>query len=489
MKRKRQKVLIVDDIPSNMLILKAILGDAYDIDVAPGGREALKMIGASPPDLILLDILMPDLDGYEVCERLKADEKTRAIPIIFLTSLSEAKDETKGFEAGAVDYITKPFSAPVVKARVKTHLSLKRAHEELEARNRFIQEAFGRYTSNEVVDAIINEPDGLKLGGEDRLATILMADLRGFTAMAQTLDAEKVVDIINIYLETMTEVIFKHKGTITEFIGDAILVIFGAPVSYEDHALRSVVCALEMQMAMEKVNKKCRGKGYPEVAQGIGVNTGNVVVGNIGSQKRTKYGVVGYTVNLASRIESFTTCGQILISETTHQACGSILRVDDEMKIMPKGVKDAVTIYEIGGIGGDYNIFFPDKKALVLNELRPPVSIKFKVLSGKQTLEKEFDGRLIKFGDLFVDIRADRNCRKFSNLKITLLDSENRQITTELYGKVVEIISRSPHLFRVSFTFTPSEAKKFLETRLKDAGTRDCKTREDAIESRGITRL
>ncbi len=463
MKRKRQKVLIVDDIPSNLMILKTILGDAYDIDLAPGGREALEVIESNPPDLILLDILMPDVDGYEVCARLKADEKTGAIPIIFLTSLSEVKDETKGFEAGAVDYITKPFSALVVKARVKTHLALKRTREALETRNRFIREAFGRYTSNEVVDFVINEPDGLKLGGEDRFATILISDLRGFTAMSQRLPAEKVVEIINIYLETMTEVIFRHKATITEFVGDAILAVFGAPVSYDDHALCAVVCALEMQLAMTKVNEKCRERDCPEVAQGIGVNTGNVVVGNFGSQKRTKYGVVGRTVNLASRIESFTICGQILISETTFKGCGSILRVDNEMQITPKGIEDVITIYEIGGIEGDHDILLPDKNDVRLRELRKPVSITFRILSGKQTMEKEFEGQLINLADSAADIRAARNCRKFSNLKISIHDSENRPITTELYGKVIEIISRSPHQFRVAFTFTPSEARTFLD--------------------------
>ncbi len=463
MKRKRQTVLIVDDIPSNLLILKTILGDEYDIELAPGGREALETIESNPPDLILLDILMPEIDGYEVCERLKADEKTRSIPIIFLTSLSEAKDETRGFDAGAVDYITKPFSAPVVKARVKTQLSLKRTQEELETRNRFIREAFGRYTSNEVVDFVINQPDGLKLGGEDRFATILISDLRGFTAMSQRLPAEKVVEIVNIYLETMTEVILKHKATITEFVGDAILVIFGAPAAYEDHALRAVVCALEMQLAMAKVNEKCRAKDCPEVAQGIGVNTGNVVVGNFGSQKRTKYGVVGRTVNLASRIESFTICGQILISETTFKGCGPILRVDNEMQITPKGIEDEITIYEIGGIGGEYGVYLPDKKDIRLRDLRHPVSITFKILSGKQTMEKEFQGQLITLSESAADIRADRNCRKFSNLKISLHDSENRQITAELYGKVIEIISRSPHQFRVAFTFTPSEARTYMD--------------------------
>jgi adenylate cyclase len=163
----------------------------------------------------------------------------------------------------------------------------------LEVRNRFIRQTFGRYLSDDIVETILEQPDGLKIGGEKRQATILMSDLRGFTSLSERLPAEDVVSMVNTYLETMTEIIPKHQGTIDEFIGDGILVIFGAPFRRPDDARRAVACAVDMQLAMVAVNDRNRQAGYPEVALGIGLNTGKMVVGNIDSKKRTKYGVVG----------------------------------------------------------------------------------------------------------------------------------------------------------------------------------------------------
>ena len=186
-----------------------------------------------------------------------------------------------------------------------------------------------------------------------------MSDLRGFTSLSERLPAEDVVSMVNIYLETMTDIILKYQGTIDEFTGDGILVVFGAPLQRPDDARRAVACAVEMQLAMASVNDRNRLAGYPEVALGIGVNTGNMVVGNLGSKKRMKYGVVGRHVNLTSRIESYTVGDQIFISEGTLKECGDIVRIDHAMQVMPKCVKERLTIYEVGGIAGDYQLFYP----------------------------------------------------------------------------------------------------------------------------------
>ena len=175
--------------------------------------------------------------------------------------------------------------------------------------------------------SLLASPEKLQLGGEKRQVTILMSDLRGFTSVAERLAPEQVVTIINRYLGTMVDVILQYQGTINEFIGDAILVLFGAPICLEDHAQRAVACAMAMQLAMASVNAQNRDEGLPEVEMGIGMHTGEVVVGNIGSHKRTKYGVVGSPVNLTSRIESYTIGGQVLISETTRQNVGPIPRL------------------------------------------------------------------------------------------------------------------------------------------------------------------
>src|SRR5262249_45099867 len=168
---------------------------------------------------------------------------------------------------------------------------LKEANQQLELRNRFIRATFGRYLSDEVVASLLESSEGLDLGGEKRTATLLMSDLRGFTPLSERLAPEQVLTITNRYLSAMVDVILRYQGTINEFVGDAILVIFGAPISREDDAQRAVACAIAMQQAMTSVNEQNRRAGLPEVEMGIGVHTGDVVVGNIGSHKRTKYGV------------------------------------------------------------------------------------------------------------------------------------------------------------------------------------------------------
>jgi len=359
----RSKILIVDDVLANIKMLKETLKNDFKIIFALNGLKALELVQLDPPDLILLDIMMPGLDGYEVCRLLKSDPETRHIPVIFLTARTNAEDETKGLKLGAVDYIVKPINPSIVTARVTTHLTLanrttklQQSLTELDLRNRFIRQTFGRYLSDEIVSSILEDPSGMNLGGEKRVITILMADIRGFTPLCESLPPEDVVGLLNIYLSKMTDIIFKYQGTIDEFLGDGILTIFGAPILRENDAMRAVACALEMQLAMEDVNRENRMKQYPDISIGVGINTGDLIVGNIGSTKRTKYGAVGHNINLTSRIESFTQAGQILISEKTLKACGPILKINQSFNVSPKGVKGAITVYDIGGIKGEYSI-------------------------------------------------------------------------------------------------------------------------------------
>lgn len=354
--KDKATILVVDDMPENIDVLRGILSPDYKVKIAINGQQGLKIsLSDAPPDLILLDVMMPGMDGFEVCRRLKAEPRTEGIPVIFVTAMNETCDEVLGFEVGGVDYINKPVTPATVLSRVKTHLKLRSAY-------RFIRETFGRYLSEEIVDTLIDSPEGLKLGGEKREVTILMADLRNFTSIGEHLAAEQVVDMINIYLESMTGVIQKHLGTIDEFIGDAILAIFGAPIQRHDDALRAVRCAIEMQLAMAEVNKRYEQLGYPAVAMGIGINTGLVVVGNIGSHKRSKYAVVGRHVNIASRIESYTSGGQILVSECTRNECEDLLKVDGEMKVRPKGIKEEITIFAVKGVMGETPVMLPERK-------------------------------------------------------------------------------------------------------------------------------
>src|SRR5215510_9294966 len=282
-------------------------------------------------------------------------------------------------------------------AELRTALEkLTEVNQQLELHNRFIRETFGRYLSNAVVASLLESPTGLQLGGEKRHVTILMSDLRGFTTRVGHLAPEQVVTIINRYLGAMVDVILQYEGTINEFVGDEILVIFGAPLQSHDHAQRAVACAVAMQLAMASVNAQNHSDGLPEVEMGIGVNTGEVVVGNIGSHKRTKYAVVGTQVNLTARIESYTVGGQILLSETTLQEVGPILRIAQQMKIEAKGIDDGpITLYDVRGIGGEHNLFLPDGEETLV-PLREGIPVRYTFLEGKYLSGAVCTGSLVK---------------------------------------------------------------------------------------------
>ena len=353
-------ILVVDDNAMNRdLLTRRLERRGFRTAEAEDGASALEWLESNPCDLVLLDIMMPGISGLEVLARIRETRDGAELPVIMATAKGEQSDIVGALKQGANDYVTKPLEFPVVLARVNAHLELKAANdrarrlaEALERKNAFIRSVFGRYLTDEIADTLLESPEALDLGGERREITILMADLRGFTSFAFRNDPREVMSLVNNFLARMTEVIIHHGGTIDEFIGDAILALFGAPRPLEDHARRAVVCALEMQRAMAEVNRMNAAAGLPEVATGIGINTGEVIVGNIGSERRAKYGVVGHNVNLASRIESYTDGGQILISEATRKACGGDIEIIQELRVRPKGFDHEITLYQVKPLQG-----------------------------------------------------------------------------------------------------------------------------------------
>lgn len=477
----RITVLLVDDQPIIGEALRRMLSSEDDIDFfyCQDATQAIKISEQISPTVILQDLVMPEIDGLMLVRYFRANPATRNVPLIVLSGKEEPKTKAEAFALGANDYLVKLPDRLEVIARIRHHSrgyinfleknetlnALLESQKQLEVRNTFIKETFGRYLSDDIVSKLLESPEGLQLGGEKRTVTVMMTDLRGFTAISERLPPESVLNIINIYLETMTEIILEYQGTIDEFIGDAILVLFGAPILRKDDAKRAVACAMEMQMAMEKVNERNRQAKYPEVAQGIGINTGDLVVGNIGSEKRSKYGVVGRNVNLTGRIESYTVGGQTLVSESTLKACGPILRIDDQLEVMPKGVKKPLTIYEIGGIGGEYNLYLSEKEKIKMVELRQSLQIQFYILNEKDTRDDAHKGYISKLADKGAEIRTDVPIDRLKNLKIHLFDDEENEITTDLYGKVTQVISNDPFVMTVLFTSVPPEATAFFRYR------------------------
>jgi adenylate cyclase len=312
-----------------------------------------------------------------------------------------------------------------------------------------------------VVETLLDHPEGLKLGGERRRITILTSDLRGFSALSEQFSPEVVIDILNHYLRQMTEVINHYQGTIDELMGDGILVLFGAPTAQRDGALQAVACACAMQLAMGAVNEHLRATGLPDLEMGIGIHTGEVVVGNIGSERRTKYGIVGSPVNLTYRIESYTKGGQILISEQTRQEVGTNVKISGQYQVQPKGFDQSILIYEVYGVTGRHNLFLP-KSEEVFVTLNHPIAIQYTVIQGKQLDRASFAGQLTQLsltGAKFSTIQASPGA--FANLKIQFAEPNG-----EAYAKVTE--SEDADGFYINFTRLPTAVKAWLNQIYRD---------------------
>ncbi len=348
-------ILAVDDNADNRELLTRYLErSGHQVLVASSGLEALARLADRPVDVVLLDLIMPGMDGNEVLRRLKENPELRSIPVIVISGRQDMDGIIECIEAGADDYLFKPFNPVLLQARIKAGLERKRWHDteekyrrQLERNEKFIRATFGRYVSDEIVENLLEEPEGLKLGGDLRQVTMLMSDIREFSTICERLPPDQVMRMLNSYLGVMTEIIIGHQGTIDEFIGDAILAIFGAPVQRPDDADRAVQCALDMQQAMRDINRGNRKEGLPEISMGIGVNTGDVITGNIGSEKRSKYGVVGHHVNLTARIESHTSGGDILISSSTLDLLRSPVELGSQQQATVKGIKEPVTMHYV----------------------------------------------------------------------------------------------------------------------------------------------
>ncbi len=269
--------------------------------------------------LISLSVSKPLKDAGKTMERIRGGDLDASVPVI-------SNDEIGTMGEG-----------------------LNRMIEGLRERD-YIRETFGRYLSEQIVAEILESPGGVKLGGELRDITILVSDLRGFTSMTESLAPEKVLEIINRYLERMTDVIIRHQGTIDEFAGDGILVFFGAPVPIANATGRAVACALEMQTALKELNGESAALGFPELQMGIGVNCGELVVGNIGSEKRKKYGAMGTPINVAFRVEAQTSGGEVLVTPGIYDRLSDDLEVAAARQASLKGFEETLTLYQVVGM-------------------------------------------------------------------------------------------------------------------------------------------
>lgn len=329
----------------------------------------------------------------------------------------------------------------------------------------FIRDTFGRYLSSEVVEELLDSPHGLKMSGEIREVTFLVSDLRGFTALAAALSPHKVIEVINRYFEYMVEVIARYRGVVNEFLGDGILVFFGAPLQAEDDCERAVACAIEMQNAMARVNALQRRLNLPELSMGIGVNTGEVVVGNIGSERRAAYGAVGSPINVAYRIESCTVGGQILISPSTYHKVQPIVGVQATQEVRFKGLQHPLVLYDVAALDGKYSISVPEKKMGTYIRLDSPLACVCYPLEGKTVSRAGISGQITMLGEKGAEVFLSTPVAAHTSLRI-VLGSDNRSSPGELYARVTaaefpESVS-PPGATRLVFTWVPEEVKQFL---------------------------
>ena len=326
----------------------------------------------------------------------------------------------------------------------------------------FIRDTFGRYVTKEVVKELLDTSDGLKLGGEVREVTIMLSDLRGFTPLCEHLTPDQVIEVLNDYLSRMSKIIGQYKGTINEFIGDAILTFFGAPVKYGDSPARAVACALAMQLAMEALNRQNSEKGLPHLFMGIGINTGDVIVGNIGSKERAKYGVVGHNINLASRVEGATLGGQVLITPSTYKQVKDLLVVRGVRPVRFKGLEEDIDLYDVIGIKGPYNLALPERFDHA-EPLERPIPVTVYKMQGKKTESSGLNAELTHFSNQWATVVVAEKIAPLQEVRIDFTgdDGEDR---IYFYAKVATVSQQDDrHSHSTQITYLTPMVTKYID--------------------------
>ncbi|MCB2204080.1 response regulator [bacterium] len=314
-------------------------------------------------------------------------------------------------------------------------LSIEKQRKDLQVRNEFIRNVFGRYVSDEVMDTVLRDPEGLQIGGAKRDISVLMSDLRGFTVLTEHLPPEDVVRILNRYLERMVEVIAEFSGIVIEFLGDGIMVIFGAPKPLANHAEHAIACALSMQTAMHDINAAHHSEGMPPLEMGIGISSGEVVVGNIGSEKRTKYGVIGNAANLAARIEALSTGQQVLISSDTLDRCHASVDIVKEFEVSVKGVDHPLRICEVQSIRDGFDVeFIPSWEEM--REVSKEVIVELSILDGKSVSDTVLHMPLLAVSVQQARLRDNGALQIRADVRLHAMIIDGERIALESYGKV-----------------------------------------------------
>jgi len=358
------RILVVDDLPQNRRLLEAMLSPQGHVVVgAASGAEALDLIAAEPPDLVLLDILMPDMDGYEVCRILRSDPSTQMLPIVMLTSSGD-QDKVRAIEAGADDFIARPLDQHELVARVRSLLRIKQYHDTVEAQaaeladwNRMLEtrvqaqvddlERLGRlrrFLPPQLADIIVSGDDEALLDSHRREITVVFCDLRGFTAFSEAAEPEEVITVLGQFHAELGQLIFQFGGTLERFSGDALMIFFNDPFPCPDPPLQALRMAQAMQERVAELGTGWRKRGY-DLALGIAIAVGYATLGRIGFEGRFDYGAVGNVVNLAARLCAEARGGQILLAERAFAAVEGEVPAERQPPMALKGFQRPIQAY------------------------------------------------------------------------------------------------------------------------------------------------
>jgi adenylate cyclase len=342
-------VLVADDNEDNRQLLDDILrGAGYAPLFAADGYEALEVINQHKPDLVILDISMPGLNGFDVCAQMKANPDTRAIPVLMLTALMDIESRVRGLGLGADDYVTKPYSPRELVARVDARLRVKSDTDALRAKEQLIRQTFERFVPPAVVNRLLEQPETVRLGGALQEVTILFADLQGFTTLAEHTRPERLLAVLNAYHGLFVRHVQAQEGTLDKFMGDGVMALYNTPLPQEDHALRAVQSAVHILQALPEFHAALEPTYRLQI--NFGINTGQAVIGMVGADEMMEFTAIGDAVNLASRLQDRGYGGEILVSEATYQRIAP--QVNAEC-LGPQAVRNRaapVVIYRVTGL-------------------------------------------------------------------------------------------------------------------------------------------
>jgi adenylate cyclase len=366
----RAKILVVDDTPQNVKLLADLLGaKGYDVVTAASGAEALAKVGEERPDLVLLDVVMPQMSGYDVCRTIRANPDTAILPVVLVTALDPGQERLKGLDAGADDFLTKPIHQAELLARVRSLLRIKQLYDTVQTQaaqltewNKTLEQRveeqvtqldrlgrLKRFFSPQLAELIVAGGAEDPLKTHRREITVVFLDLRGFTAFAETAEPEEVMSVLREYHAAMGQIILEHEGTLERFTGDGMMIFFNDPAPVDNPPERALRMAVAMRARVGELLAKWHKRGY-DLHLGVGIAQGYATIGAIGFEGRWDYGAIGTVTNLASRLCGEARPGQILVSQRLRSSVEDLIEVEPAGELTLKGFTKSVTAYNVVGL-------------------------------------------------------------------------------------------------------------------------------------------